>query len=292
MSVKPPTLSASPDDDESSPGTSPTARRVRNPHGQGGRLRGELIAAADRILAQTGDAEALSLRGVAREVGVATPSIYLHFPDKRALVLAVLAERFKQLSAAVRAAVSAEAGPADQLRAGCLAYCQFATEHPNAYRVLFGRQPPPVSTANPERAVSAADASAPPSDRGKVEAPGPDLIPLRADLAMRRTDDAPELVTMETPATEVTPPRIPVGAEAFMFLVEGAAACMKAGLAPPGDPLRVAIGIWTALHGIVSLRASLPQFPWPPLQQQVDDALHGLVGLRHSSVTADAATPE
>ena len=64
--------------------------RTRNPQGQGARLRADLIAAADGILARTGDVEALSLRAVAREVGIATPSIYLHFPDKSALIHAVL----------------------------------------------------------------------------------------------------------------------------------------------------------------------------------------------------------
>src|SRR3954466_14048308 len=80
-------------------------RRARNPQGQGSRLRLELIDAADRMLARTGDVEGLSLRAVAREVGIATPSIYLHFPDKSALIHAVLDARFEQLGAAVRAAV-------------------------------------------------------------------------------------------------------------------------------------------------------------------------------------------
>src|SRR3954452_14772283 len=116
-------------------------RRARNPQGQGGRLRAELIEAAGRLLALTGDVDGLSLRAVAREVGIATPSIYLHFPDKRSLVQAVLASRFTELEQTIRAAVATEAGAAEQLRAGCLAYCQFAIEHPNAYRVLFGRTP-------------------------------------------------------------------------------------------------------------------------------------------------------
>jgi AcrR family transcriptional regulator len=219
----------------------PLTRRSRNPHGQGGRLRAELIAAADRILAQTGDVEALSLRGVAREVGIATPSIYLHFPDKAALVQAVLEARFEQLRLAVRAAAETHAadGPAAQLRAGCLAYCRFATEHPNAYRVLFGRRP------------------------------GRDLtLPAK---------------TLTPPGGEVSPgaaSSLPVGAEAFGFLVDGVSRCMAADLAPQVDPMRIATSVWTALHGIVALRGSVPHFPWPPLEQQVDDVLRGIVGLR------------
>src|SRR5688572_9208299 len=106
-------------------------RRRRNPQGQGSRLRADLVAAADQILARTGDLEGLSLRAVAREVGIATPSIYLHFPDKSALVRAVMDARFEELRAAVVAAVIEADGPAEKLRAGALAYCQFAIAHPS-----------------------------------------------------------------------------------------------------------------------------------------------------------------
>jgi AcrR family transcriptional regulator len=101
-------------------------------------LREELIAAADRLLARTGDEEGLSLRAVAREVGIAAPSIYLHFRDKEELVRAVLEVRFAELSAEITAAAGRAPDPAGKLRAGCLAYCRFGLEHPNAYQVLFG----------------------------------------------------------------------------------------------------------------------------------------------------------
>ena len=214
-------------------GDAPVARRrTRNPQGQGPRLRDELVAAADRILARTGSLEGLSLRGVAREVGIATPSIYLHFPDKPALVHAVLSARFAELGGAVMAAVGEATGPTAKLRAGCLAYCRFATAHPSAYRVLFG-----VVRSAPAEPVSGA-ALAPDSDNA--------------------------------------------GAAAFNLLVNAVSACMRAGLAPTDDPLRVTTNVWTALHGIVSLRGSLPGFPWPALERQVDDALVGLVGLHHN----------
>jgi AcrR family transcriptional regulator len=208
-------------------------RRPRSPQGEGGRLRAELIAAADRILERTGDEEGLSLRAVAREAGVAAPSIYLHFADKRALVWAVLEARFAELAAAVNDAVAVAPDPAGELRAGCLAYCRFALDHPGAYRVLFGN---------------------------------------RTAL----TDDT---------AFEQSP-----GGSAFFILVDGIRACIDAGVAPPGDPLRAATNVWTALHGIVSLRSAAPAFPWPPLPAQIDDILAGLVGLR-SGTEADGDVP-
>lgn len=221
--------------------------RIRNPQGQGGKLRADLIAAADRILARTGDVPSLSLRAVAREVGIATPSIYLHFSDKAALVDAVLAVRFAQLAEAVRSAVEQAGDPAEQLRAGCRAYCQFATEHPNAYRVLF------AVTRSPGQ-PGAADTPAPPA--------GP--------VSSLPADDP--------------------GAQAFGLLVQGVERCMAAGVSPAGDPFRVATSVWTALHGIVSLRSSDTGFPWPPLEQQLDDVLAGLVGLnglRHNRAPAE-----
>ena len=239
-------------------GATGARRRVRNPQGQGSRLRAELIDAADRILARTGDLAELSLRAVAREVGIATPSIYLHFSDKPALVRAVLDARFSELGAVVCAAVVAAEGPAEKLRAGCLAYCRFAAEHPSAYRVLFGRRYGSSPLASP----------GPPVER-------PSEPPL--------SDGTAELVDQTDAATHL-PPEIAAnpGAAAFGFLVEGVEGCMRAGAAPVGDPFRVATNVWTALHGIVSLRSATPGFPWPALDQQVDDVLTGLVGARHN----------
>jgi AcrR family transcriptional regulator len=274
MSVKRPTDPVSGGDPSLPPAVSPSVRRARNPHGQGGKLRAELIAAADHILAQTGNFEALSLRGVAREVGIATPSIYLHFPDKRALIRAVLEVRFEQLRVAVQEAALAATGPDQQLRAGCRAYCQFATENPNAYRVLFGRAP--VGSTQSASLLAGAE-------RGSSEADIPSPYRAGDDGAGSNEGAASPVAAFPPDAT---------GVDAFMFLVDGASRCMRAGLAPPGDPMRVAIGIWTALHGIVTLRASLPEFPWPPLQQQIDDVLSGLVGLRHNSMSGGATTPE
>lgn len=112
-------------------------RRPRNPQGSGARLRGELIAAAARLLDRTGDEEALTLRAVAREAGVAAPSVYLHFASKDDLIWAVVAAHFEELRQAIVAAKTAEEEAVAQLRAGCLAYCRFGLERPGAYRVLF-----------------------------------------------------------------------------------------------------------------------------------------------------------
>lgn len=114
-----------------------TAARPRNPQGEGGRLRDELIAAAGRLLAAGTEPDALSLRAVAREAGIAAPSVYLQFESKEALFGAVVAEHFARFRQAIEAAVEVGTDPAARLLNGCLAYGRFAAEHPGSYRIIF-----------------------------------------------------------------------------------------------------------------------------------------------------------
>jgi len=116
------------------------ARRTRNRRGEGGRLRGELVSAASTLLETISGEDALSLRAVARQAGVAPQSVYLHFADRRELMTAVYAVRFGELSAELSSAASAAQarGPGARLVAICHAYCAYALRHPGRYRVLFG----------------------------------------------------------------------------------------------------------------------------------------------------------
>jgi AcrR family transcriptional regulator len=114
-----------------------SAGRQRNARGQGDRLRGEIVDAARDILAQTGTLERLTLRGVARQVGIAATSVYLHFPDAEHLAVAALEQTFAELSATASAAAAEFADPAEALLARCRAYCQFGMDHPGHYRVMF-----------------------------------------------------------------------------------------------------------------------------------------------------------
>lgn len=122
-----------------------TARqRRRNPRGQGDRLRADIIRAASGLLADPA-APPLTLRGVARAAGVAATSVYLHFPDTDALVLAVAEEHFGELADAQQAARDAAATPREAVRAMALAYCEFGLANPGLYQVMFTNPLPPVA---------------------------------------------------------------------------------------------------------------------------------------------------
>jgi AcrR family transcriptional regulator len=110
--------------------------RQRNPRGQGDKLRDDIIEAASRLLADP-SSPPLTLRAVAREVGVAATSVYLHFDDMASLVLAVAERRFGELVKLQDLALEGIVDPADRVRAGCLAYCEFGLAYPGHYQVMF-----------------------------------------------------------------------------------------------------------------------------------------------------------
>jgi AcrR family transcriptional regulator len=120
--------------------TSPaTPTRVRNRRGEGARLRDEIVAAAVELLDENGDESAITLRSVARRVGIAAPSIYRHFPDQPAIMLAVVQQAFTELDEELLAARTAAGDDSRrQLFAVCTAYLEFAEKHPQRYRTMFG----------------------------------------------------------------------------------------------------------------------------------------------------------
>ncbi|MFF2727428.1 TetR/AcrR family transcriptional regulator [Streptomyces sp. NPDC058008] len=118
----------------------PTTRaRVRNRRGEGGRLRDEIVEAAVELLDESGDESAITLRSVARRVGIAAPSIYRHFPDQPAIMLAVVRSAFAELDERLSTAVDAGGdAPRGRLMALCESYLRFAQDHPGRYRTMFG----------------------------------------------------------------------------------------------------------------------------------------------------------
>jgi AcrR family transcriptional regulator len=111
--------------------------RGRNRRGEGERLREEIVEAACRMLEELGDDQALSLRAVAREVGIAATSVYLHFADLDTLVLAALESSHAALTQAVDdAEATAGSDPVARLRARTLVLGHWAHDHPGLYKVM------------------------------------------------------------------------------------------------------------------------------------------------------------
>ncbi len=94
------------------------------------------IIEAARELFSGGGGEALTLRQVARRVEYSATTIYLHFPNKEALVRDLCAADFAVFS---RRLIQAErlGDPLERLRTVATGYVDFGLQYPNQYRAMF-----------------------------------------------------------------------------------------------------------------------------------------------------------
>jgi AcrR family transcriptional regulator len=128
-----------------------TRRSSRKAKGDGYLRRAEILEAAERIFVAEGY-DGATIRKIADEVGVSSTALYMHFPDKSAILLeicertiGVLLERNrdiagKPIDAVVRVKMMLEA------------YMLWGIEHPNAYQLVY-------STARPQTATWATTAA-------------------------------------------------------------------------------------------------------------------------------------
>lgn len=121
-------------------------RRTRARRGTGDQLRVDVVAAANRLWAATGEVEKVSVRAVADAVGVTTPSIYLHFDSKDTLLEAVAAEVLAPLDSAMATALADHDDPLDALCGCAMTYFEFALEHPAQYRFATMERTRPSET--------------------------------------------------------------------------------------------------------------------------------------------------
>lgn len=109
------------------------------------RTADRLVDAAEILLAEGGP-EALSLREVARRVGVTPMAVYRHFDGVEALKAALRDRAGASLMAALTTSL-AEQDARSRIEAAILAYVRWATDHPARFRLLFTGGPPPADAA-------------------------------------------------------------------------------------------------------------------------------------------------
>lgn len=110
-----------------------------------GDLRVALLAQAEATLERTG-VTGLSLRELARDVGVSHGAPRRHFADKEALLAALAEEGFERLGSALAAAAASGGAFADRLLATAHAYVGFATSHPALLELMFTAKHGPAAT--------------------------------------------------------------------------------------------------------------------------------------------------
>lgn len=113
-----------------------------------------ILDAASEQLAATGPA-ALSVRAVARELGMVSSAVYRYFPSRDALLTALLLEAYDEVGAAVEAADAAvrRGDLRGRWRAMAHALRGWAVTHPHRYALAYGTPVPgyaaPETTIGP-----------------------------------------------------------------------------------------------------------------------------------------------
>ena len=83
-----------------------------------------------------GGAEAVSMRRLARDLGVTAPALYRHYDSREAMLLDVVAEAYRRLSERLYGALSGRT-PAERLYLAGQAYLDFALDQPKYYEMLY-----------------------------------------------------------------------------------------------------------------------------------------------------------
>ncbi len=102
-----------------------------------GELGESLLEAAELLLEEDGPV-GLSLRKVGRRLGVTPGAPYRHFEDKDALLAALAVLGFERLRERMLAEQEGSANGEERLRRAGLGYLEFASQHPELFRLMFG----------------------------------------------------------------------------------------------------------------------------------------------------------
>jgi AcrR family transcriptional regulator len=189
-------------------------------------LTQEITDEARRQLAVSG-ADGLSLRAVARELGMVSSALYRYFPSRDELLTALILEAYRALGSAAEAAdpgagAGTGASPTERWLAICAAVRQWARAHPHEYALLYG-SPIPGYQAPRETVAEAA------------------RVPLVMVGVLREAAAAGVLTA---------PPSRPPAGPVLAGQVRALAAELAPELAPP--VLTSSLIAWTQLFGMIS----------------------------------------
>jgi len=104
-------------------------------------LTAEITDLARAQLATVG-AAGLSLRAVARELGMVSSAVYRYFPSRDDLLTRLIIDGYDALGAAAEEADDPTLAPAERWLAVCRAVRRWALAHPHEYALLYGSPVP------------------------------------------------------------------------------------------------------------------------------------------------------
>lgn len=207
-------------------------------------LAGDIKEAAWQQIAADG-VQALSLRAIARRLGITAPAIYHYFPSRDELVIALVIEAFDSLAKAQASATASTAEAFAQLQAIGLSYRSWAISNPQRYQLIFGAPLPGYQLLRKQVLRSSARAIS-------------ELVSVIEVL--RRLD---RLKSGKLPDVKI-------GDKTYYKQLQ------ETGIEADKLSLTVAVLIWSRLHGLVSLELSgnLPDADGEALLRYELSAIH------------------
>ncbi len=142
-----------------------------------GNLRDAVLDAARMMVSKEGTA-GLSLRALARVVGVSHPAIYNHFSDREALLAELSTEALLELGRTQRVALSKATSVLDGIVRLATAYFRYGVSDPARLRLAFA--PEFARSAGYPALRAAADAAEAPAIEAVTRAADEGLLPHRA----------------------------------------------------------------------------------------------------------------
>ncbi|TXR57714.1 TetR/AcrR family transcriptional regulator [Quadrisphaera setariae] len=202
-------------------------------------LTAEILSAARRQLAESG-AAALSVRAVARELGMASSAVYRYVATRDELLTALIIEAYDSCADAVESACAPAPGrtPRDRFASGCRAVRGWALAHPHEYALVHGS---PVPGYRGDERTTAAGSRAPLA-----------LLAVLADAAAGRASgaEAPGATSSHDGAGALRVRPVTPLLEEHAGRVVAAGGERLRGLAP--EVVVAGARAWTALLGLVS----------------------------------------
>ena len=116
------------------------AKSKRKARGEGHERRDEILDAAERIFVEQGY-DGATIRKIAEAVGLSSTALYLHFPDKAAILREICVQRLNGMAETTAAIAAMPGTPMERLRAHMVAYVEFGLTNPNAYRLIYMTRP-------------------------------------------------------------------------------------------------------------------------------------------------------
>jgi AcrR family transcriptional regulator len=104
-------------------------------------VREDIVEAARRQLAVDG-APALSLRAVARELGMASSAMYRYFTSREELLTALIVDAYTEMGEAAEQAAEQPGLSIKRFGAVCRAVRTWSLDHPHEYALLYGSPVP------------------------------------------------------------------------------------------------------------------------------------------------------